>query len=122
MPHTFDWIEIRTADIARTASFYEQLFGWTILNKTEADGTPVWILDTGGEPRLENLRRGGIWLRPAGQDQGVVVYVHVQDIAATLQRVTALGGTIDTPTMPVGRGHAAFFRDPGGTLLGLYQD
>jgi len=62
--HTFDWIEIRTHDIEATAAFYESLFGWSITDKQTADGLDVWILDTGGEPRVENLRRGGIWLIP----------------------------------------------------------
>jgi uncharacterized protein len=122
MANTFDWIEIRTNEIEPTASFYETLFGWKTTNKETAGGFEVWIFDTGGEPRLENLRRGGIWLRPKGEALGVVVYIVVDDIEATLQRVTELGGKIAAPKAPVGAGHAAYFTDPSGNLLGLYED
>ena len=67
MPNTFDWIEIRTGDIEETARFYEGLFGWKVTEKETADGFDVWIFDTGGEPRVQNLRRGGMWLRPTGR-------------------------------------------------------
>ncbi len=122
MANTFDWIEIRTHDIADTARFYESLFGWKIMEKETADGFDVWLFDTGSEPRLENLRRGGIWLRPQGEPLGLVVYVVVDDIEATLQKVTNLGGKVTAAKAPLGAGYGAFFRDPNGNLLGLYED
>jgi uncharacterized protein len=122
MANTFDWIEIRTHDIEATASFYESLFRWKMTDKETADGLDVWIFDTGGEPRVQNLRRGGIWLRPEGERLGFVVYVQVDDIDATLEQVTKLGGEIIGPEIPVGSGHAAYFRDPSGNQVGLYQE
>jgi len=120
--HTFDWIEIRTHDIEATAAFYESLLGWRITDKQIADGLDVWILDTGGEPRVENLRRGGIWLRPKSEPLGFVVYVLVDDIEATLEHVTQLGGEVVGPRIPVGAGHAAYFTDPSGNLVALYEE
>lgn len=122
MANTFDWIEIRTSDIERTAAFYESVFGWKTTDKETADGTAVWIFDTGGEPRLQNLRRGGIWFRPSGERLGVVVYIVVDDIEVTLRQITELGGKVVDPKAPVGAGYAAFFTDPSGNLLGLYED
>jgi uncharacterized protein len=120
--HTFDWIEIRTHDMESTAAFYESLFGWRITDRQTADGLDVWILDTGGEPRVENLRRGGIWLRPKGEPLGFVVYVLVDDIEATLEHVTQLGGEVVGRRIPVGAGHAAYFTDPSGNLVALYEE
>jgi predicted enzyme related to lactoylglutathione lyase len=122
MANTFDWIEIRTSDIEATAAFYESVFGWKITEKESAGGSAVWIFDTGGEPRLQNLRRGGIWLRPTGEAPRVVVYIVVADIQATLRRITELGGSVVSPRAPIGAGYAAFFTDPAGILLGLYED
>ena len=122
MPNTFDWIEIRTSDVEETARFYEGLFGWKVTEKETADGFDVWIFDTGGEPRVQNLRRGGIWLRPKGEPLGVVVYIVVDDIEATLRRVTELGGEAVTPKVPLGGGYGAHFTDPSGNLFGLYED
>jgi predicted enzyme related to lactoylglutathione lyase len=122
MANTFDWIEIRTHHIDSTAQFYESLFGWKITSKETAGGFDVWVFDTGHEPRLQNLRRGGIWLRPEGEPLGIVVYIVVDDIEATLARVTELGGRIATPKMPIGAGFGAYFNDLDGNLIGLYQE
>ena len=122
MVNTFDWVEIATRNVAEAASFYERLFGWKAIQKETAEGFDVWIFDTGGEPRLENLRRGGIWERPAGDPLGVVVYVVVEDIEAVLHRVTALGGKVLTGKTPRGPAYRACFADPSGNRLGLWEE
>jgi predicted enzyme related to lactoylglutathione lyase len=122
MSNTFDWIEIRTSDIEETANFYESLFGWKIIEKETAEGSDVWIFDTAGEPRLQNLRRGGIWLRPEGEPLGVVVYIVVEDIEAVLKKVTELGGKVITPKTPQGPAYRACFTDPSGNLFGLWEE
>jgi predicted enzyme related to lactoylglutathione lyase len=122
MANTFGWVEIRTRNVAEAASFYESLFGWQIIQRVTADGSDVWIFDTGGEPRLENLRRGGIWERPGDDPLGVVVYVEVDDIEATLRKVKELGGEIITGKTPQGRAFRACFADPGGNRLALWEE
>lgn len=122
MANTFDWVEIRTGDIETTASFYESLFGWKVVEKETTDGSAVWIFETGGAPRVENLRRGGIWQRPKGEPLGIVVYVVVDDIEAILERATELGGKAVSPKAPLGGGYGAYFTDPSGNLLGLYEE
>lgn len=121
MANTFGWVEFRTANVERTARFYEGVFGWKVTEKETVDGTPVWIFDTGGEPRLEDLRRGGIWLRP-GEEPRLVVYVEVDDIDATLRTVVALGGQVVSPRVPLAGAYLAFFKDPDGLLLGLHEE
>jgi predicted enzyme related to lactoylglutathione lyase len=122
MPNTFDWIEIRTHDIGETAHFYESLFGWKMTQKETVGEFDVWLFDTGGEPRVQNLRRGGIWLRPKSEPLGVVGYIVVDDIDATLKRVTELGGKVAVSKVPLGAGYGAYFTDPNENLLGLYED
>ncbi len=122
MANTFDWIEIRTHDIERTGHFYESLFGWKIAAKETAGGSPVWLFDTGAEPRLDNLRRGGICLRPEGERLGIIVYVVVDDIDATLRRAVELGGKAISSRAAVGGGFVASLEDPSGNVLGLYED
>lgn len=122
MSNTFDWVEIRTGNIEKTAKFYENLFGWKIIQKETAEESDVWIFDTGSKPRVENLRRGGIWLRPEGEPLGVVVYIVVDDIETTLKKVTELGGKIVTPKIPQGPAFRACFTDLDGNLLGLWEE
>lgn len=122
MANTFDWIEIRTNDIGKSAAFYRAVFGWEVTDREKAEGEDVWIFDTGSEPRTQNLRRGGIWLRPKGDALGLVVYIVVDDIETTLARIESLGGKVVHPKNPVGSGFAAYFTDPDGNLVGLYED
>lgn len=122
MANTFDWIEIRTNHIDETAQFFKSLFGWQITRKLNADGSPVWLFDTGGEPRLENLRRGGFWLRTADEQPNVVVYIAVENIDEVLLKVTQLGGKVVSPRSPQGSAYKAFFTDPSGILFGLWEE
>jgi predicted enzyme related to lactoylglutathione lyase len=122
LANTFDWIEIRTRDIEAIARFYENLFGWRIIDKETADGFAVWLFDTGSEPRIGNLRRGGIWLRPQDEPLGVVVYIVVDDIEAILKKVTELGGKVVGPKTPQGRSYRAYFSDPSGNVFGLWEE
>ena len=122
MANTFDWIEIRTQDVEDIAHFFERLFGWKILERIAEDGSPYWIFDTGEPPRLENLRRGALWLRPAGEKPRTVVYILVQDIDATLKKVVALGGKIVTPKVAEGPAFRAYFATPDGNVFGLWEE
>ena len=105
-----------------TANFFENLFVWKVTEKVTAGGSDVWIFETGGEPRVENLRRGGIWLRPKDQPLGVVVYIFVEDIELILEKVIELGGTVVSHKAPLGGGYGAYFTDPGGNVFGLYEE
>jgi predicted enzyme related to lactoylglutathione lyase len=122
MPNTFDWLEIRTGDIDRAAHFFEQLFAWKVVRKLDAEGRDYWIFDTGDVPRLENLRRGALWLTSRGEEPRVVVYVLVDDIEATLRRAVALGGKLVAPRRLEGSAFKAYFADPDGNVFGLWQE
>lgn len=122
MANTIDWVEIRTSNVKETADFYQSLFGWKLIQKELVEGSDVWILDTGGEPRVRNLRRAGIAFRPPGGPLGVVVYIAVKDIEETLSKVPDLGGSVLGSPSPLPDGTCAFLRDPCGNLIGVYQD
>ncbi|MBC8448543.1 MAG: VOC family protein [Chloroflexi bacterium] len=46
----------------------------------------------------------------------------VDDIETTLKKVAELGGKVTIPKAPLGAGYGAYFADPSGNLLGLYED
>ena len=66
----------------------------------------------------------GSWVldRPPSAAPGVLIYIMVDSVAATIDLVVANGGEIvqaigaDAPEI------TARFRDPGGDVLGLYQE
>ncbi len=122
MANTFDWVEIRTEDVDRAANFFERLFGWQVVEKIAADGSPYWIFETGDTPRVENLRRGALWLRPVDEHPSVVVYVHVESIDAALEKAVALGGRVIAPKAAQGSAFRAHFAGPDGTVFGLWEE
>jgi len=122
MANTFDWIELGTGNIRRAAEFYRRLFGWQVVRQDTAGGADYWIFDTGHKPRLENLRRGALCLRPKGTGPGVLAYVLVEDIDAVLHLLVDLGGEVVVPKHPIGPAFTACLADPDGNRLGLWQE
>jgi uncharacterized protein len=108
------YLEIPTADIARSADFYSKVFGWNI--RKRGDGATAFD-DTTGEV-------SGSWVlgRPASTEPGLLVYIMVDSVADTLQTIVANGGSVVQPIGMDAPEVTARFRDPGGNVLGLYQE
>jgi hypothetical protein len=108
------YLELPATDIARSVAFYQAVFGWTI--RRRGDGQTAFD-DTVGEV-------SGTWVtgRPPSTQPGIMVYIMVDSVAATVDAVVAHGGQIvqrigaDAPEI------TARFRDPGGNIIGLYQE
>ena len=58
---------------------------------------------------------------PSSGKPGLLVYVMVDSVAATLDAVVASGGTIIQPVGADAPEITARFGDPAGNVLGLYQ-
>ena len=113
-PGKICYIQIPAVDIARSAGFYETVFGWNIRRR---GGGEVAFDDTVGEV-------SGTWVtgRPPAAETGLVVYVMVESVADTLEKIREAGGEVVTPLTPQGEGEAfATFRDPAGNILGIGQ-
>jgi uncharacterized protein len=119
MPPTFAngkicYIEMPATDTARSTDFYKQVFGWPI--RKRGDGSTAFD-DSVGEV-------SSTWVlgRPPSAKPGLLVYIMVDSVAATVDAVVAHGGEIvqligaDAPEI------TARFRDPGGNVIGLYQN
>jgi predicted enzyme related to lactoylglutathione lyase len=108
------YLEIPATDIAGSAEFYRRVFGWTI--RQRGDGATAFD-DTTGEV-------SGSWVsgRTPARDPGLLVYVMVDDVAATIEQVRAAGGQIVQPIGMDAPEITARFRDPAGNVFGLYQE
>ena len=117
MPPTFAngkicYIEMPTTDIAKTSEFYKQVFGWSIRKRN--DGS-IAFDDGVGEV-------SGTWVvgRPPSTMPGLLIYIMVDSVEATVNAVVAAGGEIVQPIGADAPEITARFRDPGGNVLGLY--
>ena len=108
------YIEMPATDIARSADFYKRVFGWqirqrggghTAFDDTTAEVSGTWVLGR----------------RPASEP-GLLVYVMVDSVAATLDAIVANGGEIVQPIGLDAPEITARFRDPAGNVIGLYQE
>jgi uncharacterized protein len=108
------YIEMPAADVRRSAEFYGKVFGWNI--RKRGDGS-IAFDDTVGQV-------SGTWVRgrPPSAVPGLLVYVMVDSVAATMEAVVAHGGEIVQPIGADAPEITARFRDPGGNVLGLYQE
>ena len=108
------YIEIPAIDIARSAAFYQQAFGWSI--RKRGDGSTAFD-DAVGEV-------SGSWVlgRPPATAPGLMVYIMVDSVAATLDLIVANGGEITQPIGADAPEITARFRDPAGNVIGLYQE
>ncbi len=108
------YIEIPATDIARSAAFYQRAFGWSI--RKRGDGSTAFD-DAVGEV-------SGSWVlgRPPATAPGLMVYIMVDSVAATLDLLVANGGEIVQPIGADAPEITARFRDPAGNVIGLYQE
>ncbi len=119
MPPTFAngkicYLEIPATDIARSADFYHRVFGWNV--RRRGDGSTAFD-DGVGEV-------SGAWVmgRPPAAAPGLMVYIMVDSMDATLKSIVANGGEIVQPVGADAPEITARFRDPGGNVIGVYQD
>jgi hypothetical protein len=108
------YIEIPATDVARSADFYNRVFGWTI--RTRGDGATAFD-DSIGEV-------SGAWVlgRPPATLPGFMIYVMVDSVEQTVEAVIANGGEIVQPIGADAPEITARFRDPAGNVVGLYQE
>ena len=108
------YIEMPAVDVQRSAEFYAKVFGWRL--RQRGDGHTAFD-DTTGEV-------SGTWVvgRPASAQPGLLFYIMVDSVAAAVDAVVAAGCQIVQPIGVDAPEVTARFRDPGGNVIGLYQE
>ena len=107
------YIEMPATDDARSAEFYERVFAWRI--RRRGDGR-IAFDDTTGQ-----VSGAFIPGRPPATTPGLLIYIMVDSVAATIETVVKHGGEIVQPIGADAPEITARFRDPGGNVIGLYQ-
>ena len=107
------YIEIPATDIALSADFYQRSFGWNI--RRRGDGSTAF--DDGVE------QVSGAWVlgRPPASTPGFMIYIMVDSVEATIDKIVANGGEIVQPIGGDAPEITARFRDPGGNVVGIFE-
>ena len=98
----------------RAAEFYAGVFAWRI--RKRGDGSIAFD---------DGVREvSGTWVtgRPPSGQPGLLVYIMVDSVAATIDAVVTHGGEIVQPIGMDAPEVTARFRDPSGNVIGLYQE
>ena|SRR5436190_57340 len=108
------YVQIPATDVERSAAFYSQVFGWNIRRR---DDGAVAFDDGLGEV-------SGQWVtgRPPSAEPGLLFYIMVDNAEQSVEAVKAAGGEIVQPIGGDAPEITARFRDPGGNVIGLYED
>lgn len=108
------YIEIPAVDINRSADFYAKIFGWRV--RERGDGHLAFD-DATGEV-------SGTWVvgRKPSPEPGLLIYLMVDSVAETVEKVIANGGALVQPIGADAPEVTARFSDLAGNVIGLYQD
>ena len=115
--------EIPYDDGDRARGFYKELFGWQAMEMPEMSYTIVMSgpSDDSG-PTESGFINGGMLARQQAATDRPVVVVDVDSIDETLARIGERGGSTVVGKTPVGdMGFAAYFTDPEGNVMGLWE-
>jgi predicted enzyme related to lactoylglutathione lyase len=103
--------EIRCRDSTKTQEYYRKLFDWKIetmgpaaMIAAEPGGMTGHITALGHEPH-----------------RYTIFYVHVDDVAAYLEKAKALGGKTLSPPVEIPTGTFVWKQDPEGNTVGLWK-
>ena len=115
--------EVPFDDGDRARSFYKEAFGWQIMEMPEMGYTIVMTgpsNDSG--PTEAGFINGGMLSREQAANPGPVPVIDVESIEAALTKIGGLGGSTVVGKTPVGdMGFAAYFTDPEGNVMGLWE-
>jgi uncharacterized protein len=118
--------EIPTDDVARASEFYRSVFGWDLRDMSEfgMDYTIAMTVPVDEEtqiPTEAGAINGGMMKR-SDQTPSPVITMEVEEITATLADIEAKGGSTVQPRTPIeGMGAFAYFKDPEGNVMGLWE-
>ena len=111
--HGFTHIEIPTADAQKSKAFYSKMFGWKI-----EENMPGYVMFSTGDNQ-----GGGFTQESKPSENGVVLYIEVEDIPAKLGEIATAGGkkVKDKTGISPEFGFYALFTDPSGNIMGLWS-
>jgi predicted enzyme related to lactoylglutathione lyase len=117
-------VRIGADDVPAAAAFYAETFGLREVLRFEFGDTQEIIMNFGATEEAAAANTGAqvvIMTRPADAvaDPMAHLIFRVDDMAASIARIEANGGTVETPPQTIGGTSFAYTRDPQGNMVEL---
>jgi len=116
-PGQFCWVNMLTSAPSKAQGFFGELFGWTY---EEMTGVLGWAIHVDGRP-IGGMFDLGHPNTPAGTPPHIGVAMKVESAAATVEKVTSLGGTARPPMDILDAGRIVACTDPNGARFDVWE-
>ena len=118
--------EIPADDLERAKEFYGSVFGWELADMPEMDYTVIKTTPVDEQTQLPcepGAINGGMYRRSADAPSMPVLTIDVNSVDDALKEIEAAGGRVLRPRTEIpGMGAFAYFTDPEGNALGLWEN
>jgi hypothetical protein len=116
------YFEIPAEKVDRARKFYSEAFGWQITPVPEMEYNMVGTVpsDEMGRPNEPGAINGGMMKRSKDMKHPIIS-IEVDDIDESLKKVSNLGGRVAVKKTSMGEHVFAYFEDPEGNLMGLFE-
>ena len=115
MPNPVFQFQIVSKDPDETASFYTQLFEWSVDANNALNYRQI-------ETHAREGIQGGIWPAPPEAHSFVQLFIAVEDVGAAVQKAEALGAKVLIPPTAIPGGEEmAVLLDPQQISFGVYR-
>jgi predicted enzyme related to lactoylglutathione lyase len=118
--------EIPAEDLDRAKNFYSSIFGWQLQTMPMPGGEYTSVITTPVDqqtqmPTEPGAINGGMMQRDE-RTPAPVITIDVEAIDDALKEIEAAGGSTVTPRTAIsGMGAFAYFKDPEGNVVGLWE-
>jgi predicted enzyme related to lactoylglutathione lyase len=112
------WVDALQPDPKAAATFWAELFGWHLAERTGSDSGPSYYVG-----QLQDSEVAGVGRAPATEiSPHWKTYVRVDDIDATIAAAIQAGGRLIDDSLPSVEGdQRALLADPAGAVFGINQ-
>src|SRR5258705_3889070 len=114
---TPSWFELYTRDYQATIAFYRDVFGWDTQTVGDTPEFRYTIMQHGADQLAGIMDASGFL--PEGAQAYWAVYFGTEDAAASLAKITSLGGSVVSPAEDTPYGRLAEAADPTGVHFKL---
>ena len=107
------YVQIPALDVRESAAFYKHIFGWQIRGGSDAH---LSFTDAAGD-----IIGAFVTDRMISTEPGVILYVYVHGLDATLDRMVSAGSKVVRQPYQEGDVWVATLIDPAGNVIGIWQ-